>query len=187
MDYGLWIMDYGLIYSMFHLSYSIFILYSIFYFLMGKPINFNNAIPFSLSLAVVTTVTSKPNISFSVSYVISGKMLDSFMPRFRLPFLSKFFVSIPLKSLDLGKATDINLSIKSYILFPRKVTIRPIFTPSLTLKLAMDFFAFLNTGFWPVSLARSTTILSTVFSSFTILPIPTLITTFSTLGTAITF
>jgi hypothetical protein len=41
----------------------------------------------------------------------------------------------------------INLSKKAYILFDLNVTLQPIAAPSLNLKLAIDFFAFVMTGF----------------------------------------
>src|SRR3989344_4615302 len=113
-------------------------------------------------------------------------MLCSLIPKFKLPFLSKFFESMPLKSLDLGKAINIKRPIKSYILFPLKVTDKPTFIPSLVLNPDIDFLAFLKIGFWPDNKLISLATFSTNLSSLSILPIPTLMTTLSTFGTAIT-
>jgi hypothetical protein len=51
-----------------------------------------------------------------------------------------------LKSLILGSAMLISLSRNSYILFPLRVTLHPIGTPSLNLKDAIDFFALVTTA-----------------------------------------
>ena len=55
----------------------------------------------------------------------------------------------PLKSLILGKAIFINLSINSYILLDLKVTLTPAFDPFLVLKFDIDFLNLVITGFWP--------------------------------------
>ena len=59
----------------------------------------------------------------------------------------KEFAEIPLKSLILGIATLNNLYAKSYILPLLNVTLHPILIPSLILKAAIAFFAFVIIGF----------------------------------------
>ena len=56
-----------------------------------------------------------------------------------------------------GIATVTNRSRNSHIRAPRSVTAAPISCPSRSPKLAIDFFAFLRTGCWPVIVASSST------------------------------
>ena len=44
---------------------------------------------------------------------------------------------------------DVVLSKKSYIIWPLSVTLQPIGMPSLNLKFAIDFFAYVSTAFCP--------------------------------------
>ena len=50
----------------------------------------------------------------------------------------------------LGMATLTSLSRNSYITLPRRVTMAPTSMALRTLKVAMDFFAFVRTGLRPV-------------------------------------
>ena len=59
--------------------------------------------------------------------------------------------------------------------------------PSRTLKAAIDFFAFVVTGFWPVIEARSATRGSMILTFWVASPRPMLTTIFSSFGIAITF
>ena len=59
----------------------------------------------------------------------------------------KIFLEIPRKSRTRGNETVTNLSKKSYIRSPRKVTLVPIGIPSRKRKPAIDFFAVVTTGF----------------------------------------
>ena len=78
------------------------IMYNYLVSLIGNPINLNNSIPRSISLAFVETVTCSPKIVFSFSVKISGKLMCSRKPIFKLPPLSTALWLIPLKSRDFG-------------------------------------------------------------------------------------
>src|SRR3989338_4545804 len=157
--------------------YKLYKLDKLYELFIGNPINFNKALASSLVLALVTTETSRPKMSFKDSKLISGKILCSGIPTLKTPF-SNDFGSRPRKSLVRGKPIETNLSIKSYILLLRKVTLYPIFIPCLILKLAIDFLATVGIGFCPVKIARSFSIFSNIFPSLTYLPVPTFKTTF---------
>lgn len=113
----------------------------------GKPNSSNNFIDFSFELVLVTKVISTPKGILIISSDNSGKAFISRTPIVRLPFLSKFFLSIPQKSRVRGKVMFITLSIKSFILLPCKVTFKPTTAPSLNLKPAIDFLALQTFGF----------------------------------------
>src|SRR2546428_4552056 len=81
----------------------------------------------------------------------------------------------------------ISRSRNSYIFSPRSVTIVPMGTPARSLKLAIDFFALVTTGFWPAIVASSSTALSSTFMLAIASPMPMFTTIFSTFGTAMTF
>src|SRR3989344_5212217 len=81
----------------------------------------------------------------------------------------------------------INLSRKSYILRPLKVTTRPILSPSLNLKEDIDLRAEAHLGFWPVTWLKITDAFSKLFLSAIASFTPILTTIFDTAGTAITF
>src|SRR5216117_1798122 len=72
----------------------------------------------------------------------------------------------------------------SYILAPRSVTFAPIGTPSRSLKFAMDLFARVISGFWPVIAWRSATAKSITFALSRASPTPMLITILSRCGAA---
>ena len=67
---------------------------------------------------------------------------------------------------------------------PRKVTTTPIGMPCLNLNDAIDFFAFVITGFWPVIARSSSAAVSSIFALAMASPIPILTTIFSRRGTA---
>ncbi len=144
-------------------------------------------------VTIARSLANSPKILLAFSDNISGKAICSFIPIVKFPDLSKDLGSIPRKSRDLGRTMWISLSKKSYIFFLLKVQAVPIFNPSLNLKAAIDFFAFLKTGFCPqISEISCMVALSILFCSSpdfsTIcLPKPVLTTTFSILGTAIGF
>ena len=75
----------------------------------------------------------------------------------------------------------------SYIRSPRSVTIAPMLIPSRSLKAAMDFFAFVTTGFCPVIVASSFAAVSMIFALAIASPRPMLTTIFSSFGTLIGF
>lgn len=75
----------------------------------------------------------------------------------------------------------------SYILSPRSVTLHPIGMPSLILKLATEFLAFVVTTFCPAMISSSATAASKTFEFSFASPIPMLITIFASFGTCITF
>ena len=81
----------------------------------------------------------------------------------------------------------INLSKKSYIFSPRNVTLTPTFIPSLSLKLAIDFLAFVTIGCCPVIVSNSLTALSIALGFSFEEPKPMLSTIFSNLGTCMMF
>src|SRR3989338_2344105 len=118
--------------------------------LVIKAKNKDEAMASSLFLAFITNVISNPKIFLISSPETSGNTICSFIPIVKLLFLSSDLALMPRKSRVRGKAIFIRREIKSYILFPRKVTIAPIGTPSLVLKLAIDFLANVSFGFWPV-------------------------------------
>ena len=60
-------------------------------------------------------------------------------------------------------------------------------TPSRSLNDAIDFFAFVMTGFCPAIVVSSSTALSRIFEFWIASPMPMFRTIFSTLGTAIGF
>ena len=70
---------------------------------------------------------------------------------------------------------------------PRSVTMQPMEFPSLSLNWAIDFRAFVTTGFWPAICVSSFTATSISFPFWVASPSPILIDTFSRRGTAITF
>jgi hypothetical protein len=63
----------------------------------------------------------------------------------------------------------------------------PMALPSRTLKAAIDFFAFVVTGFWPAICVRSATSGSSSLEFCVASPRPMLITIFLSCGTAIAF
>src|SRR3569623_687098 len=63
----------------------------------------------------------------------------------------------------------------------------PIFWPARSLKIAIDFFAFVTTGFCPVMAVSSSTAVSSTLGCVTAAPRPMLMVTFLTRGTSITF
>ena len=67
------------------------------------------------------------------------------------------------------------------------MTIAPIGMPLRTLNCAIDFFARVTTGFWPVTRASSSAPVSTILAFCVASPRPMLTTTFSIFGMAITF
>ena len=91
-----------------------------------------------------------------------------------------------LDTLRSGIAMLMSLSTNSYILSPRIVTLAPTSIPSLTLKFATDFLAFVTIGFCPEIVARSSRAASLALESSLASPNPILMTTFSSLGTSIT-
>ncbi len=66
---------------------------------------------------------------------------------------------------------------------PRSVTLHPMGEFSRSLKLAMDFFARVTTGFWPAMAPRSAVAKSSTFGFSLPSPTPMLITIFSSRGT----
>src|SRR5580698_436393 len=86
-----------------------------------------------------------------------------------------------------GKATEIRRSRNSYIASPRSVTIAPMGMPSRSLNAAIDFFAFVMTGFCPAIDPRSATRGSIILTFCVASPRPMLMTIFSSFGTAIRF
>ena len=56
-----------------------------------------------------------------------------------------------------GTASEMNRSRNSYIRAPRSVTEQPTGMPARSPKFAIDFFALVTTGFWPVTAASSST------------------------------
>ena len=67
------------------------------------------------------------------------------------------------------------------------VTITPIGIPWRSLKLAIDFLAFVITGFWPAIEVSSVTAVSSTFAFAIASPMPMLRTILSRRGTAIGF
>ena len=92
----------------------------------------------------------------------------------------------PLKSLTLGNATLNNLVAKSYILSLLRVTLQPIFIPSLNLKAAIDFLALVIIGFCPVINVKSDIATSKALEFSFTSDTPIFITILSNLGTCIT-
>ena len=80
---------------------------------------------------------------------------------------------------------QMSLSRKNHMLSPRRVTIAPISWPSLTLKLAMDFLAFVLTTCWPVIASSSLTAASRSFLFVVASPTPTETVIFSSFGICI--
>src|SRR5580692_6732386 len=74
----------------------------------------------------------------------------------------------------------------SYILSPRSVTAQPIGMPLRILKFAMDFFARVMIGFWPLIWPSSTAAVSSSLAFWLASPRPMLSVTFCSLGTAMT-
>src|SRR5579872_7425369 len=72
----------------------------------------------------------------------------------------------------------------SYILSSRSVTAQPIGMPLRILKFAMDFFARVMTGFWPLIWPSSTAAVSSSLAFWLASPRPMLSVTFWSLGTA---
>jgi len=66
---------------------------------------------------------------------------------------------------------------------PRRVTIAPIGIPARSLKAAIDFFARVTTGAWPVIHRRSLTAASSARPFWTASPRPMLTTILSSFGT----
>ena len=82
-----------------------------------------------------------------------------------------------------GSAVDSSRSRNSHIRAPRSVTRAPIDMPSRSLNAAIDFRAFVTTGFCPVMMARSSTAASRSLLSRTASPTPMFTTIFSSRGT----
>src|SRR3989344_6317086 len=83
-----------------------------------------------------------------------------------------------------GNATCTSLSKKSYMRSRRNVTMAPTTMPSRILKLEIDFFAFVRTGFCPVIRVSVATATSTYFLSCKLFESPTFSTIFLRCGTA---
>ena len=79
----------------------------------------------------------------------------------------------------------ISFSKNTYILSPRSVTLQPILFPSLNLNPAIDFLAFVTTGFCPAITVNSLTAASKYLESVVASPTPMLSTIFSSFGTSI--
>ena len=75
----------------------------------------------------------------------------------------------------------------SYIPSPRSVTRHPIGIPARSLKVAIDFFAFVMTARCPAILVSSSAAASTSLTFDIASPIPMFRTTFSIFGTAMGF
>ncbi len=86
-----------------------------------------------------------------------------------------------------GSTTLNSLSRNTYIRSPRSVTLAPMFIPSRSLNAAMDFFALVMTGFWPLMVVSSSTAFSSAFEFWIASPTDMLMTTFSSFGTIIGF
>ena len=69
----------------------------------------------------------------------------------------------------------------------RSVTIAPIFWPSRSLKVAIDFFALVTTGFWPAIARSSSTAESMILGFAMASPRPMLMVIFMSRGTCILF
>ncbi len=65
---------------------------------------------------------------------------------------------------------------------PRSVTFAPMFMPSRNLKAAIDFFALVTTGFWPLIATNSATAASSALALTIASPTLMLMTTFSNFG-----
>ena len=68
----------------------------------------------------------------------------------------------------------------------RRVTLQPIGMPSRSLNCAIDFFAFVTTGFWPAINSISAAAVWTFFLSWLPSPTPMLMVIFSIFGISIT-
>ena len=79
----------------------------------------------------------------------------------------------------------INLSIKSYILFPRNVTLQPTGKPLRILKFDISCLDLVITGFWPDINVNSWIALSNFFGLSFPSPIPILIEMWVRQGTSI--
>src|SRR5580704_11346435 len=94
---------------------------------------------------------------------------------------------MPRKSRTRGSATVVRRSRNSSIRSRRKVTLHPIGMPSRSLKVAIDRFALVTTGCWPVIAVKSAAAASAFLLSCTASPTPILTTIFSRRGTCIGF
>ena len=74
----------------------------------------------------------------------------------------------------------------SHMRSPRRVTFAPIGMPWRILKPAIDFFARVIVGFWPVMMRRSSMAASSCLASWTAAPTPMFTTIFSRRGTSLT-
>src|SRR5262249_32366305 len=92
---------------------------------------------------------------------------------------------MPRKSRMRGMATVTRRSRNSYMRWPRSVTMQPTGKSLRTLKVAIDFFALVTTGFCPAILVRSATALSRIFLSWVVSPTPMLSVIFLIRGTCI--
>src|SRR5688572_28488722 len=112
----------------------------------------------------------------------------SLKPMERLPCLSTSFGEMPRKSRTRGSVTWTSFSRKCHMRAPRRVTFMPMFWPWRTLKLAIDFFASVLTGFWPVMRVSVVSTVSGILGSLRrLVDMPTLTDTNFNLGTAMRF
>ncbi len=102
-----------------------------------------------------------------------------------MPRPSNERVGIPRKSRMRGSASDIVRSRKSYIRWPRRVTLAPIGIPVRSRNCAIERLARVTIGFWPVIVVRSPTAASSALALAIASPRPMLTTIFSTCGICI--
>jgi hypothetical protein len=86
-----------------------------------------------------------------------------------------------------GSASDRVRSRKSYIRWPRSVTLAPIGIPVRRRNWAMLRLARVTIGFWPVIVVRSPTAASSALALAIASPSPMLTTTLSSRGICMTF
>src|SRR3989338_1634422 len=154
----------------------------------GKPRCSKKSMDSSLFLVERTTVSARLKTSFRSSSAVSGKIVCSLIPRVKFPIASIEAARNPRKSRVRGIATFTSLSRKPIILLPRIVTICPMTSPSRSLNEAIDCFAFRADVFCPVIIPSRLATNSFFFLSLRdILPVPTEMMTFSTLGACMTF
>jgi len=120
----------------------------------------------------------------------SGKTLYVWSPiLILLPHLSKDFSDIPPKSLTLGNTSFTNLSRKLYALSLLSVDCSITGIPSLSLKLDMAFLWFCHAWFLTSDSYKILFEFIEILIDFLVARdhIPTVTTTFSSFGTALTF